>query len=143
MGEIAELREGGYLSEGQKVGAIIPAGAIKLVAQFAPLTAAGRIRPGQPARMRLAGFPWAQYGSVAATVTGVANEPRDGLLRVELSVRPESVPRVPLQHGLSGTVEVRVDRLSPATLVLRAAGKLLGVPRAVVGANAARDAGPG
>ena len=129
LGEIAELRPGGFLTEGQKIGAIIPAGELKVVAQFSPLTAAGRIRPGQLGRMRFAGFPWAQYGSAAATVTGVANEPRDGQLRVELSIRAESVPQVPLQHGLSGTVEIRVDRVSPARLVLRAAGKLLSVAR--------------
>jgi membrane fusion protein (multidrug efflux system) len=128
LGEIAELRPGSFLTEGQKIGAIIPSGELRVVAQFSPLTAAGRIRPGQPGRMRLAGFPWAQYGSAAATVTGVANEPLDGQLRVELSIRAESVPEVPLQHGLSGTVEVRVDRVSPANLVLRAAGKLLSVP---------------
>jgi multidrug resistance efflux pump len=131
-GEIAELRPGSFLSEGQKIGAIIPSGELKIVAQFSPLTAAGRIRPGQLGRMRLAGFPWAQYGSVNATVTGVANEPRDGQLRVELSIRSDSVPQVPLQHGLLGTVEVRVDRLSPARLVLRAAGKVLSVARPAV-----------
>ncbi len=138
IGELAELRAGSVVAEGQRLAAIIPPGDLKLVAQFSPLTAAGRIHPGQPARMRLTGFPWAQYGSVQATVTGVANEPLEGQLRVELSVRPESVPNVPLQHGLSGTVEVQVDRLSPATLVLRAAGKLLGVPRIRASQSASR-----
>jgi len=128
LGEVSELRAGGFVSEGQKVGAIIPTGKLKLVAQFSPLTAAGRIQPGQPARLRLAGFPWAQYGSVAAAVVSVANEPRDGQLRVELSVKAGSVRSIPLQHGLAGTLEVQVDRLSPATLVLRAAGKLLAQP---------------
>jgi membrane fusion protein (multidrug efflux system) len=129
LGEIADIRPGSFLSEGQRIGAIIPAGELKVVAQFSPLTAVGRIRPGQFSRMRLAGYPWAQYGSVAATVTSVANEPRDGQLRVELSIKPDSVPQVPLQHGLLGTVEVRVDRVSPARLVLRAAGKVLSVAR--------------
>ena len=128
LGEIAELRAGGFVAEGQKLGAVIPAGELKLVAQFPPLTAAGRLRPGQPARLRLAAYPWAQYGSVAATVSGVAQEPLDGQLRVEFRVQPESVPGVALQHGLVGSVEVQVDRRSPATLVLRAAGKLLAVP---------------
>src|SRR5262249_16469677 len=41
LGEIAELQAGGFVSEGQKVGAIIPDGELKLVAQFSPLTAAG------------------------------------------------------------------------------------------------------
>jgi membrane fusion protein (multidrug efflux system) len=131
LGEATELRPGGFVTEGQKLGAIIPSGQLKLVAQFLPLTALGRVRSGQRARLRLDGFPWAQYGSVTATVSGVATEPRDGQLRVELAVRPESVPAVALQHGLTGTVEVEVERASPATLVLRAAGKILGAPRPV------------
>jgi membrane fusion protein (multidrug efflux system) len=131
LGEIAELQTGGFVSEGQKIGVIIPAGQLKLVAQFSPWTAAGRLRPGQPARLRLASFPWAQYGSVGATVVGVANEPRDGQLRVELSVKADSARTIPLQHGLAGTVEVAVERVSPAVLVLRAAGKLLRMPTGV------------
>lgn len=91
LGEIAELSAGGFVGEGQKIGAIIPSGELKLIAQFSPLTAAGRIRTGQTARLRPAGFPWAQYGCVAASVMSVANEPRGGQLRVELSVRSDSV----------------------------------------------------
>ena len=35
---------------------------------------------------------------------------------------------IPLQHGLPGTVEVEVDRVSPAALVLRHAGRMLSTP---------------
>ena len=85
------------------------------------------MQPGQPARLRLDGFPWAQYGSLAATVTSVATEARDGVIRVELQLPPETPTAIPLQHGLPGTVEVEVERISPATLVLRAVGTRLGV----------------
>jgi membrane fusion protein (multidrug efflux system) len=30
---------------------------------------------------------------------------------------------VPMQHGLPGTIEVEVERISPAALVLRAVGR--------------------
>jgi membrane fusion protein (multidrug efflux system) len=36
---------------------------------------------------------------------------------------------VPLQHGLPGSVEVEVERASPAALTLRTAGQLLTAPR--------------
>ena len=39
-----------------------------------PVAVVGRIRPGQPARLRLEGFPWTQYGTVAATVAEHLNE---------------------------------------------------------------------
>lgn len=63
-----------------------------------------------------------------ATVANVAGEPRNGQVRVEFTIHPSPASQIPLQHGLPGTVEVEVDRLSPATLVLRAAGKLLHQP---------------
>jgi hypothetical protein len=106
---------------------IIP-GMLKIMTDFLPPAALGRIQPGQPARLRLDGFPWMQYGAVSATVASVASEVRDGWVRVELAVRPDAAPPIPLQHGLPGTVEVEVDHVSPATLVLRTAGPLFTVP---------------
>ena len=61
--------------------------------------------------------------TVAASVTRVATEPLDGRIRVELGLDQEVTFPVPLQHGLPGTLEVEVERISPAALVLRAAGK--------------------
>jgi Cation efflux system protein CusB domain 1 len=95
------------------------------MADFLPSAAIGRIQTGQPARLRLEAFPWTQYGAVSATVASVASEVRGGQVRVELAVRPDAVPLIPLQHGLPGTVEVEVDHVSPVTLVLRTAGLLL------------------
>ena len=78
--------------------------------------------------MRLDGFHWTQYGAIAATVASVASEVRDGRVRVELMIHPDSASPIPLQHGLPGTVEVEVDHVSPATLLLRLTGKLLARP---------------
>jgi multidrug resistance efflux pump len=128
LGEVAALRIGSVVREGDRLAAVVPRGALQVVADFSPPTALGRIRPGQPARLRLEGFPWTQYGSLAATVSRVATEVRNGHVRVELSVEPDHASPIPLQHGLPGTVEVQVERLAPATLVLRAAGTLLGRP---------------
>ena len=112
---------------------MVPAGGLRVVADFPPASAVGRIRPGQTAQVRLTGFPSAQYGVLPAVVSRVAAEARDGTIRVELAARPGQRSHLPLQHGLPGTVEVEVDRLSPAALVLRTVGKLLGRP---VGAGA-------
>jgi multidrug resistance efflux pump len=125
LGEVAELRIGAVVREGDKLGAIIPSGELKVVATFPPMSAFGRINPGQKARLRLDGFPWTQYGSISATVTSVAGEVRDGQVRVEFLVNKDPVSQIPLQHGLPGTIEVEVEQVSPATLVLRSAGKLL------------------
>ena len=74
LGEVAPLRIGAVVHEGEKLGAVVPAGKLRVVANFDPPAALGRIRPGQHARLRLEGFPWAQYGSVSATITNVASE---------------------------------------------------------------------
>jgi len=126
LGEITRLVPGAYLKEGDYLATIVPeSGKLTAVAGFAPPAALGRIRAGQAARIRLHGFPWTQYGTVKATVSRVASETRDGQVRVELDLHPEPGSSIPLQHGLPAEVEVEVERVSPAVLVLRAAGKLL------------------
>ncbi len=130
LGEVAAtLRPGAVVNEGDRLCAILPPGRLRAIAEFAPPAAFGRIRPGQPARLRLEGFPWAQYGSIVATVSTVASEIRDGKVRVELSILRSPAFAVPLQHGLPGSVEVEVERVSPAALTLRTAGQLVTRPR--------------
>jgi len=112
--------------QGDTLGVVLPAGTLRVVASFLPAIALGRVQPGQPARLRLDGFPWAQYGSLTGTVTRVATEARDGVVRVELRLEHTMQTAIPLQHGLPGMVEIEVERVSPATLVLRGVGKHLG-----------------
>jgi multidrug resistance efflux pump len=139
LGEVATLHPGAVVRQGDTLGVVLPAGALRVVASFPPAMALGRVQPGQPARLRLDGFPWAQYGSLTATVTSVATEARDGAIRVELSLRPATPTAIPLQHGLPGAVEVEVERISPATLVLREVGNRLGVPARNTAATGRQD----
>jgi multidrug resistance efflux pump len=132
LGEVANLRTGVIVRQGDTLGSVVPPGDLKIIADFLPPTALGRIQPGQRARLRLEGFPWTQYGSIAATVARVANEPRDARIRVELALTRDPRSPIPLQHGLPGTVAVEVERVVPATLVLRAAGKHLGAATRVL-----------
>jgi membrane fusion protein (multidrug efflux system) len=124
IAEAAELKPGAFLRGGMRLGAILPDGNLRVVAEYSPAAALGRIRPGQPARLRLQGFPWMQYGSIPASVTRVAGEVRDGQVRVELEVHPRPDSAIPLQHGLPGTVEVEVEQVSPARLTMRLGGQL-------------------
>jgi multidrug resistance efflux pump len=133
LGEVAPLRIGAVVHEGDKLGVVVPAGKLRVVANFDPPAALGRIRPGQHARLRLEGFPWAQYGSVTATITNVASEIRDGSIRVEMALDSHPESRIPLQHGLPGSVEVEIETLTPANLVLRTAGSLLAGPKSNLG----------
>jgi membrane fusion protein (multidrug efflux system) len=124
IGEAAILRSGTVVAAGDKLAAIVPQGKLLIVAQFPPPSAFGRIRAGQQARMRLRGFPWAEFGTVRAQVERVADEVRDGTVRVELSVLDSPGLRAPLKHGMPGSVEIEVDEATPAALLMRTAGQL-------------------
>jgi membrane fusion protein (multidrug efflux system) len=124
--EAAELPVGVVVQAGEKLGAIVPPGDPRGVAWY-PTAVIGRIRPGQSARLRLEGFPWTQYGTVAARITSIGNEAKDGLVRVELALTADPDSSIPIGHGLPGSVEVEIEPASPAALVLRAAGQYLGV----------------
>ncbi len=122
--EVVEFHVGAVVQAGDKLGTIVPPGEPRAVALF-PAAAVGRIRPGQSARVRLEGFPWTQYGLLRATVSAVGNEADGGLVRVELAIDADPDSPIPVQHGLPGSVEIAVERHSPAVLVLRAAGHFL------------------
>lgn len=127
LAEVAVLPTGRVLRPGDAVATILPAGNLRVVALFKAAEAFGRVRAGQQARLRLDGFPSAQYGVVHAVVSDVAGELRDGRVRVELTLT-DTTPPIPIQHGLPGSVEVEVEQLSPARLALRAVGRRLAAP---------------
>jgi membrane fusion protein (multidrug efflux system) len=124
IGWLALLDIGNVVREGDHLFSVVPDGPVRAMAEFLP-SALGRLRPGLPARVRLDGFPWIQYGSVAATVESVGSEARDGRVRVELVIDPAASTRIPLEHGLTGTIEVAVEQAAPAVLVVRAIGRWL------------------
>jgi len=128
LAEVGTPRVGTIVREGELLASIVPSRTIYAVAEFVPSEALGHIRPGQRAWIRLKGFPWTEYGSLEAKVVSVASEIRDGSIRVEFTVAANPSSAVPIQHGLPGMVEVETERVSPATLVLRAAGQLLAKP---------------
>jgi membrane fusion protein (multidrug efflux system) len=124
IGSVAEFRTGSVVHEAEALGTIVPPGVPRVVALF-PASAIGRLQPGQAAQVRLDGFPWAQYGTLKATVADVGNEASGGCIRVELRLVPDQSSPIRLEHGLPGSAEVVVEEVSPAVMVLRAAGQLV------------------
>ena len=125
IGDSAVLQIGAYVAVGDKLGSVVPQSELKIVADFPPAAVVGRIQPGQTGQMRLDGFPWAQFGSLPARVSHVGSEIRDNLVRVEFIPQPGPHSKIVLQHGLPGSIEVSIERLSPALLVLRKSGQWL------------------
>jgi multidrug resistance efflux pump len=129
IGETQILRTGAVVQPGERLASIVPSGRLIVAAEFPANAAFGRIQPGQTARMRLEGFPWAEFGAVSAKVSQVASEIRDSNVRVEFEIQPASGFRGKLEHGMPGTVDVAVERTTPLALVLRTAGQWLTVHR--------------
>ncbi len=125
LGELAKVRPGLVLAAGDHLATILPAAALEVIAGFQPSDALARVRAGQEAQLRLDGFPWTEFGSLEARVVRVSDEARDGTLRVACSVVKAEGSQIPLQHGMPGTLVVEIERVSPAALVLRAAGRTI------------------
>lgn len=116
LGSVATLQVGSFVAAGAPIATVVPDGVLQVVAEFGPASI-GRLAAGQAAKLKLDGFPWTRWGTVGAHVIRVANEVRDGSIRVELSLDPGA--SLPLAHGMTGAIDVEVERVSPATLVLR------------------------
>jgi membrane fusion protein (multidrug efflux system) len=125
LASVTPLHPGQQVSAGASLATLLPDGALEVVAHYAPGAALGRIRSGQSARLRLDAFPATQYGSIPARVRAVAEEARDGRVRVELDVGAAVPSGIVLQHGLPGTLEIEIERASPAVLLWRAAGRMV------------------
>lgn len=129
LGDVVDLPVGSFVAEGERVGSIIPESDELIVsAHFDPAQALGRIREGQTARLRLDGYPWTQYGTVEARVSRVGREVREGAIRVELAIVPDASSLIELGHGLPGTLEIQVEEVTPAMLVMRAVGRSVARP---------------
>jgi membrane fusion protein (multidrug efflux system) len=122
IGAVAPRRLGEVLAAGSLLATIVPDGDLHIVAAFDPASGLGRLAAGQTGRLRLDGFSWAQYGDFQATVERVAADGNATGLRVELGmVRPRNAS-LALRHGMTGRVEVAIEAVSPAVLLLRAIG---------------------
>ncbi len=124
LGNVAEIHPGAVVSAAQVLATVIPIDKPRAVA-FYPAQSVGLLKPNQSGSMRLDGYAWMQFGAVPAVVRSVGSEPNDGLIRVELELRPPRDCPIPLTHGLPGSLDIQVERVAPVTLVLRAAGQYL------------------
>jgi hemolysin D len=129
--DVVELAAGDFIADGQRLGTILATDAdVRVRARF-PKEMVGILQPGQPAQLKLDGYPWTIYGTVRAKVARVGTEPGinatpeaiPGTVRVELDLQAPADPRIQLQHGLTAQVEVEVARVSPIALLLRSLGE--------------------
>lgn len=140
LGSVAAIQVGDVVSAGDVIATVVPNAEVRVIAELPPERAIGRVVAGQSARVRLDGFSWLQYGTLEAAVEHVASEPHAGGIRVELVLAERPGSEVPIQHGLTGAVDIRTGRSAPWELVARHLGaKLVPVERAESGPTAARS----
>ena len=94
----------------------------RAVAQFPP-AALLNLQPGQLAWIHLSGFSQSGEGVIAAQIRQINNSVRNGYIQVDLQILQNQESVIPLQSGLTGMVEVEVERISPMALVLRSVGQ--------------------
>ena len=119
VGELASVVPGQRLSAGELVAVVVPDASLIVEARFPPERAAGRLQPGQGARVRIVGA--GGQGARRAVVRQVGSEPGvDGLVTAVLALPVEAAQG--LHHGLVAEVEVEVEAVAPYALIARAAG---------------------
>lgn len=123
VAELVDVGAGELVDVGQRLGTIVPDGAVRAIAEFPPRDVVGLVSVGQSATLRLDAFPWLRHGALRGTVVAVGLIPTNGRVRVEIALDPS--PPVPLHHGLTGTAEVHLQTTTPLRLIMRAAGAFL------------------
>ncbi len=122
IGEMLEIKPGSVVNIGDKLVTIVPTGKVMIVAHFSKGATVGKIFPGQKAEMRLDAYPWMQFGTVRAQVANVGSESHNGKVRVDLTILHQNTPKFSVRHGLTGSVEVEVNRIKPIDIILRKVG---------------------
>lgn len=125
IGEINVLRTGSFVDEGTPIASVVADGKLIVVAEFPAQRALGRIRSGQVGTLRLDAFPWTEFGTVAASVVRVGSEVHHGTVPVELSIDGATRFAGRLQHGMPGSLDLPIERITPLALLLRTAGRAI------------------
>jgi hypothetical protein len=107
---VHQSSENAQLTGSQRVMALFPSGS------------GNAIKRGQEASFYPEGADWAQAGPIPAAVSDIATQPDTDQVQVELVLRVGHGLPAPLRTGMKGRVEIELERVSPATMVLRSGG---------------------
>jgi multidrug resistance efflux pump len=123
IGELQNVHVGSFVSAGAGLGTVVPDESLRIAADLPPELMT-RVRAGQAARFRFEGLSTLTHGSLAAVVSQIGTEVRNGTFEVILAPTNQAPSSVPLIHGARGSIDIEIERLSPLNLLLRRAGQL-------------------
>ena len=72
--EMTVFTEGGVVRAGEPVMSVVPSGSTLIVEARLLNKDVGFVRPGQPASVKLAAFPFTRYGDIAGRVEGISED---------------------------------------------------------------------
>ena len=72
--ELSVFTEGGFVTAGQSVMSVVPSGSRLIVEARLLNKDVGFVRPGQPASVKLAAFPFTRYGDIGGRVEGISED---------------------------------------------------------------------
>lgn len=121
VGDVSEARHGSMVEVGEALASIVPDDSVVVEAQLSSAVA-GHVRVGDRAVVRLAGFPWPEYGSLQARVLRIGSESGARGFRAQLELTGEGDYQGPLEHGLPGELLLETDRSTPFMVLLRRMG---------------------
>jgi membrane fusion protein (multidrug efflux system) len=99
-----------------------------IIADF-PAETLGRIQRGQSARLRLSATTDANFETIPAVVFEVPPANGSGPVPVTLVPTTELAAALPTAGPLTGQVQIEVEQVSPAMLVIRASGQFAEQPQ--------------
>lgn len=107
-------KEGQYVNAGETMFVVVPHGDSEFMGKaLLPMQGAGKVRTGQHAVVRLAGFPEQEYGGLEGKVVSISpvpNEEGNYVAEIGLIRMPDKQP--PLLKVMNGTAEIIVREQS-------------------------------
>ena len=107
-------KEGQYVNAGETMFVVVPHGDSEFMGKaLLPMQGAGKVRTGQHAVVRLAGFPEQEYGRMEGKVVSISpvpNEEGNYVAEIGLIRMPDKQP--PLLKVMNGTAEIIVREQS-------------------------------
>ena len=107
-------KEGQYVNAGETMFVIVPDGKSEFVGKaLLPMQGSGKVRTGQRAVIRLAGFPEQEYGRMEGKVVSLSPVPdEEGNYVVEIHLTRMSDKQPPLLKVMDGTAEIIIREQS-------------------------------
>jgi len=104
-----------HVEAGKPLFSIIPGKGILIARAELPVQGSGKVKAGQQVNIRLANYPYEQFGLLRGTVQSVSEIPNEAKYFVNIELPPSLITSqkkvIPFKQQLSGTTEIITEDL--------------------------------